>query len=171
MIQRGFRTRLVLVATTLLNAKEFTSEELAGRYRARWHAELDLRSIKQTLKMDVLRCKTPAMVRKEIWGHLLVYNLIRAAMAQAALSQGVLPRQLSLQGARQTLEAFRSQLAQVPSIRREAVIQSVLTAIASHRVGNRPNRYEPRVRKRRPKPYPLMTVPRQQARERLAKAA
>ena len=95
--------------------------------------------------MDVLRCKTPAMVRKEIWGHLLVYNLIRAAMAQAALSQGVLPRQLSLQGARQTLEAFRSQLGQVSSIRREAVIQSVLTAIAGHRVGNRPNRYEPRV--------------------------
>src|ERR687887_615854 len=96
-----------------------------------WHAELDLRSIKQTLKMDVLRCKTPAMVRKEVWGHLLVYNLLRAAMAQAALSQGVLPRQLSRQGARQTLEAFRSQLAQVSSIRREAVIQSVLTAIAS----------------------------------------
>jgi hypothetical protein len=170
VIQRGFRTRL-LVATTLLNAKEFTREELAGLYRARWHAELDLRSIKQTLKMDGLRGKTPVRVRKEIWGHLRVYNLIRAARAQAALNQGVLPRQLSLQGARQTLEAFRSQLGQGSSIRRGAVIHSVLTAIAGHRVGNRPNRYEPRVRKRRPKPYPLMTVPRQQAREQLAKAA
>jgi IS4 transposase len=77
------------VATTLLNAKEFTREELAGLYRARWHAELDLPSIKQTLKRDVLRGKTPAMVRKEIWGHRLVYNLIRAAMAQTANRVGV----------------------------------------------------------------------------------
>ena len=171
MIQRGFRTRVLVVATTLLNAQEFTREELAGLYRARWHAELDLRSIKQTLKMDVLRCKTPAMVRKEIWGHLLVYNLLRAAMVQAALSQGVSPRQLSLQGARQTLEAFRSSLGAASPAERENVIHIVLSAIARHRVGTRPDRYEPRVRKRRPKPYPLMTVPRQQARERLARAA
>ena len=171
VIQRGFRTRALVVATTLLNAQEFTREELAGLYRARWHAELDLRSIKQTLKMDVLRCKTPAMVRKEIWGHLLVYNLLRAAMVQAALSQGVSPRQLSLQGARQTLEAFRSSLGAASPAERENVIHIVLSAIARHRVGTRPDRYEPRVRKRRPKPYPLMTVPRQQARERLARAA
>lgn len=171
VIQRGFRTRVLVVATTLLNAKEFTREELAGLYRARWHAELDLRSIKQTLKMDVLRCKTPAMVRKEIWGHLLVYNLLRAAMAQAALRQGVSPRQLSLQGARQTLEAFRSPLGAASPAERENIIHIVLSAIARHRVGARPDRYEPRVRKRRPKPYPLMTVPRQQARERLARAA
>jgi hypothetical protein len=67
-------------------------------------------TVKQTMQMDVLRCKTPAMVRKEIWGHLLVYNLLRAAMAQAALQHEALPRQLSLQGARQTLEAFRNQV-------------------------------------------------------------
>ena len=70
-----------------------TKEALAGLYRARWHAELDLRSRKQTMQMDIRRCKTPAMVRKELWGHLLVYNLIRAAMAQAALGHGVVPRQ------------------------------------------------------------------------------
>lgn len=92
-------------------------------------------------------------------------------MAQAALSHGVLPRQWSVQGARQTLNAFRSQLGQGSSPQQAAVIQVVLTAIARHRVGTRPDRYEPRVRKRRPKPYPLMTVPRQQAREQLAKAA
>ena len=68
VIQPGFRTRVVLVATTLLDAHAFTKEDLAALYRARWHAELDLRSIKQTLKMDVLRCKTPAMVQKEILG-------------------------------------------------------------------------------------------------------
>ena len=82
--QRGFRTRVLLVATTWLDAQAYPKEDLAGLYRARWHAELDLRSIKQTMQMEVLRCKTPAMVRKEIWGHLLVYNLLRAAMAPAA---------------------------------------------------------------------------------------
>jgi IS4 transposase len=169
--QRGFRTRVVLVATTLLETQVYSKEDLAGLYRARWHAELDLRSIKQTMQMDVLRCKTPAMVRKEIWGHLLVYNLLRAAMAQAALAHGVGPRQGSLQGTRQTLAAFDSLVAQMPSTAREHIVHMVLSAIASHCVGTRPNRYEPRACKRRPKPYPLLRVPRQQARARLATAA
>lgn len=169
--QRGFRTRVVVLATTLLETQVYPKEDLAGLYRARWHAELDLRSIKQTMRMDVLRCKTPAMVRKEIWGHLLVYNLLRAAMAQAAMEHGVLPRQVSLQGTRQTLAAFASLLAQRPSTARESIVQIVLSAIASHRVGTRPDRYEPRACKRRPKPYPLLRVPRQQARARLATAA
>ena len=169
--QPGFRTRVVLVATTLLDAQAFAKEELAALSRARWHAELDLRSIKQTMQMDVLRCKTPAMVHKEIWAHLLMYNLIRATMAQAALHHGVLPRQVSLQGARQTLAAFGSELEQASSTRREGVLPIVLTAIASHRVGTRPDRYEPRACKRRPKPYPLLRVPRWQARARLAQAA
>jgi hypothetical protein len=121
--------------------------------------------------MDVLRCKTPEMVRKESWGHLLVYTLLRAAMAQAAPRQGMLPRQVSRQGARQTLEAFHSQVSQTSPTQREGVIQIVLSAIASHRVGTRQDRYEPRVCKRRPKPYPLMRMPRQQAPERLAQAA
>src|SRR4029453_16429183 len=141
--QRGFRTRAILVATTLLDAQVYPKEDLAGLYRARWHAELDLRSIKQTMQMDVLRCKTPAMVRKEIWGHLLVYNLLRAAMAQAALGHGVVPRQVSLQGTRQTLAAFHSLVAQMPSTARESVVHIVLSAIARHRVGTRPDRYEP----------------------------
>jgi hypothetical protein len=169
--QRGFRTRVVVVATTLLEAQVYPKDDLAGLYRARWHAELDLRSIKQTMQMDVLRCKTPAMVRKEIWGHLLVYNLLRAAMTQAALGHGVMPRQVSLQGTRQTLAAFYSLLAQMPSTARERTVEIVLRAIASHRVGTRPDRYEPRACKRRPKPYPLLRVPRQQARARLATAA
>jgi DDE family transposase len=154
-----------------LDAQVYPKEDLAGLYRARWHAELELRSIKQTMQMDVLRCKTPAMVRKEIWGHLLVYNLLRAAMAQAALGHRMVPRQVSLQGTHQTLTAFHSQLAQASPSRREGIIQIVLSAIASHRVGTRPDRYEPRACKRRPKPYPLLRVPRQQARARLVTAA
>jgi hypothetical protein len=169
--QRGFRTRVVLVATTLRDAAVFTKEELAGLYRARWYAELDLRSLKQTMQMDVLRCKTPAMVRKEIWGHLLVDNLLRATMAQAALRHGVGPRQVSLQGTRQTVAALHSLLAQATSTEQESIVSIVLWAIAPHRVGTRPDRYEPRACKRRPKPYPLLRVPRQQARARLATAA
>src|SRR4051795_8297428 len=108
-LRRGFRTRVLIVMTTLLDAGEFPHDDLATLYRARWHAELDIRSLKQTLKMDVLRCRTPEMVRKEIWAHLLVANLIRGVMAEAAREHRVLPRELSFQGARQTMEGFRSE--------------------------------------------------------------
>jgi Transposase DDE domain len=171
VVHRGFRTRVVIVMTTLLNPKKFTHDELANLYRARWHAELDLRSIKQTLKMDVLRCMTPEMVRKEIWGHLLVSNLIRGVMAEAASRQNVLPRQLSFQGARQTLEGFRGELSHSSPVAAEGLRDEALKAIASHRVGNRPDRIEPRVRKRRPKAYPLMHETREKARTRLERAA
>jgi hypothetical protein len=163
----GFRTQQLVVVSTLLDPEATPPSELAALYRARWQAELDLRSLKQGLQMDVLRGKTPAMVRKEVWAHLLVYNLIRATMAQAARQHHVLPRLLSFEGARQTLEAFRGVLGQATAADLPQVVERLLAAIASHRVGNRPDRYEPRVRKRRPKEFPVMKVPRQQARERL----
>jgi hypothetical protein len=124
--QRGFRTRVVVVATTLLEVEACTKEELAGLSRARWHAALARRSIKQPMQLDVLRCKTPAMVRKEMWGHLLVDNLLRAAMAHAARRHGVVPRQVSLQGTRQTLAALHSLLAQTTSPERESIVSIVL---------------------------------------------
>ena len=170
-MQPAFRTRVGRVATTVSDAKAFTKEERAGLSRARWHAQLELRSLKQTRQMAGRRCKTPAMVRQESWGHWLVDNLLRAAMAQAALRQGGVPRHVSLQGARQTLEAFRRALEQASSTRREGILPMVLTAMARHRVGARPDRDEPRVCKRRPKPSPLLRGPRQQARARLATAA
>jgi hypothetical protein len=132
---------------------------------------LDIRSLKQTLKMDVLRCKTPEMVRKEFWAHLLAANLIRGVMAEAARRHGVLPRGLSFQGARQTMEGFRSELSHARSADAEVLREVAWKAIASHRVGDRPDRVEPRVRKRRPKNYPLMHKPRPKLRKRLAKAA
>jgi hypothetical protein len=104
--QPGFRTKVLVVVTSLLDAEAFRREELAGLYRARWHAEIDLRSLKQTMEMDVLRCKSPAMVRKEVWGHLLVANLIRGVMAESARRHGVLARQLSFQGARRMIEGL-----------------------------------------------------------------
>ena len=164
--KRGFRTKVLVVVTTLLDPEAFPRQELAGLYRARWHAELDIRSIKQTLKMDVLRCKTPAMVRKEIWGHFLVYNLIRGVMAEAASAHGVLPRELSLQGARQTVAGFRAELARADGELAVVLRSAALRAIASHRVGDRPDRVEPRVVKRRPKAYPRMHESRQRFKKR-----
>ena len=167
----GFRTRVFVVVTSLLDAAAFPRAELAGLYRARWHAELDIRSIKQTMGMDVLRCHTPAMVRKEIWGHLLVDNLVRGVMAEAARRHEILPRDVSFQGARQALEAFRGELAHAAPTDSGRLIDAVLETIAYHRVSDRPDRVEPRVVKRRPKAYPRMQEPRQKARRRLMRAA
>jgi Transposase DDE domain len=169
--QAGFRTQQFVVVTSLLDPVASPARELAALYRARWHGELDLRSIKQTMKMDVLRCQTPAMVRKEIWGHLLAYNLVRGMMAEAARRHELAPRQLSLQGARQTLEAFRGALSRATPGAAEILIDVALRAIASHRVGDRPDRVEPRVRKRRPKAYPLMHEPRGKLKKRLLQVA
>jgi hypothetical protein len=165
--KRGFRTKEIVVVTTLLDAKEYPRDELAGLYRARWHAELDIRSIKQTLQMDVLRGKTPEIVCKEIWAHLLIYNMIRGVMAEAARQHDIPPRQISLQGARQTLDAFRFESSMATAEDDPRIRNLIHQAIAYHRVGDRPDRVEPRVIKRRPKPYPRMQVPRRIAIKRL----
>lgn len=164
--QPGFRVKILIVATTLLDADEFTKDDLAQLYRARWNAELDLRSLKQTLQMDVLRCKTPELVRKELWTHILAYNLIRTIAAQAATKHGIEPRTISFKGVVQTLEAFQPVIAlqgEHNSTFRKILYEHLLDAIANHRVADRPDRYEPRRRKRRPKPYDRLMKPRWQA--------
>jgi Transposase DDE domain len=170
--QRGFRTRLLWVATTLLDPQEATSAELAELYRARWQAELDLRSLKQTLQRDVLRCKEPALVRKEIWVHLLAYNLVRAVMAQAAQQAGCKPRDVSLAATVQLLNAFLPHLRGASTAAERARLwAALLQAVGRHRVGQRPDRVEPRRSKRRPKTFPFLMEPRSQARARLRAAA
>ena len=96
--QPGFRSKTLIIATTLLDAEEVTKSDLANLYRARWNAELDLRSLKETMQMDILRCKTPELVRKEIWTHILAYNLIRTIIAQAASKHDMKPRSISFKG-------------------------------------------------------------------------
>src|SRR4029079_9174422 len=105
--QPGFRTRIIIVVTTLLNGDEIAASDLAQLYRARWSAEIDLKSLKHTMQMDVLRCKTPEFVRKEVWTHIMAYNLIRTVIAQAAVKHGFAPRTISFKGAIQSLEAFQ----------------------------------------------------------------
>jgi hypothetical protein len=170
--QPGFRVETLIVATTLLDAEEFSKDDLATLYRARWHAELDLRSLKETLQMRVLRCKTPELVRKELWAHILAYNLIRTIIAQAASKHGLEPRSISFKGAVQTLEAFQPVIALLgegDAEFRRVLYEQVLDAIASHRVADRPDRYEPRLRKRRPKHYGFLRKPRPEAKRDLAK--
>jgi hypothetical protein len=159
------RRRTFVVVTTLLNPRAYAKADLAELYRQRWHAELDLRSLKDVLHLDVLRGQTPAMVHKELWAHLLAYNLIRATMAQAAQVHGCEPRTLSFKGALQTLRAFALPLLLCPAKQVAALVRRVWVAIADQRVGNRPHRVEPRARKRRPKPYKNLTRPRAQARK------
>ena len=133
----GFRTKHFVVVTSLLDTEKYSRDDIAAIYQARWNVELDIRSIKQTLKMDVLRCKSPELVVKEIWAHLLVYNLIRGVMAEAARQHRVLPRQISVQGARQTLEAFRSEWASTMAESRRRIRELILRAIAFHQVTRR----------------------------------
>ena len=170
--QPGFRTKTVTVVTTLLDSEEFAKSDLADLYRARWNNELDLRSIKITLQMDILRCKTPELVRKEIWTHILAYNLIRTIMAQAATKHGIEPRSISFKGTLQTLEAFQPLIAfqgQRGSSFRMNLYQHLLDAIAVHRVADRPDRFEPRLRKRRHKKYFFLMKPRYETKRDMLK--
>jgi Transposase DDE domain len=147
------------VITTILDAL-IDAGQIGGLYERRWDGEVDIRSIKSTMKMDILRCKTPEMVRKEIWAHLLAYNLLRTVMAVAAAENGIEPRQVSFKGAKQAVTAFAPKIEAARSEQRAALIDAMLTAIAYHRVRNRPGRWEPRARKRRPKPGVRLMQPR-----------
>lgn len=163
----GFRVCVLVVVTTLLDAQEMPREDVAHLYRMRWYAELDLRSLKQTLQMDILRCQSPEMVRKEVWAHLLAYNLLCGLMMKAALEAGLLPLQVSFKGTLQLVQAFAAVLWTAEVEELAEIMRRLREAIREHRVGDRPNRCEPRRRKRRPKHYPLLNESRQQARDRL----
>jgi hypothetical protein len=167
----GFRVNELVLVTTLLDGGAYTKQEVADLFLRRWGIELDFRSIKCSLNMDVLRCKTPEMVRKEIWMHMLAYNLIRGVMATAAEAHGQEPRHVSFKGALQTMTAFQDALRRATSVERGHLIAEMLKAIAHHRVSDRPGRVEPRANKRRPKPTRFLMEPRWEARNRLLQPA
>jgi hypothetical protein len=170
--QPGFRTRSVVVVTTLLDPEQVSREDLASLYRARWNNELDLRSLKSTMQMGELRCKTPEAVRKEVWAHVLAYNLIRTVMAQAAARHEIPPRSISFKGAMQTLEAFRPLLELGPArdaAGRRGLYDELLGAIATNRVADRPDRFEPRLKKRRKDYCGWLTKPRAELKRQMAK--
>jgi hypothetical protein len=148
-----------VLVTTMHDARAVSKRELAALYARRWHIELDIRNIKTTLGMEVLRCLTPTMVEKELWVCLLAYNLIRLLMAQAAHTAGVYPRELSFKHTVQMWSTWPS----------NAEPAELFRLIAQRPTGNRSGRSEPRVRKRRPKSFPWLKVPRSVARRKIRK--
>ena len=153
------RVQQFKVVTTIL-AMSIDGEQIGALYDRRWDGEVDIRSIKSTMQMDILRCKTPDMVHKEIWTHLLAYNLLRTVMAVAANENDIEPRKVSFKGAKQALTAFAPKIEAARPEDRGRLIDEMLKTIAYHRVGDRPGRWEPRARKRRPKPATRLTQPR-----------
>ena len=165
----GCRVKTLVVVTTVTDPEQFSRDDIAELYRQRWQAELDLRSIKAVMHMDVLRCETPDMVRKEIGMHLLAYNLLRSVMCAAAEEHEVRVRELSFKGTEQLLEAFYLLLVCAPVEHLEALCTMLLKATTQHRVGNRPDRYEPRKRKRAAKPYARLKGSREEERKLCAR--
>jgi putative transposase len=161
----GFRPEELILATTLTEAAAYAYEDIADLYHQRWLAELDIRAIKSSLRMEHLRCRTPAMMEKELWVHFLAYNLVRKVSAQAALTQGIRPREVSFTGTRDAVAAFWSQLTVAgTAAERLRHGRAVLQTLGTEKVGQRPDRYEPRLVKRRAKPYKLLQKPRAEAR-------
>ena len=154
----GFRSREIIVVTDLLDDIEYSKDDLAALFRRRWQAELNLRSLKTIMQMEHLRCKAPHRVRNELRAHLLAYNLIRQVMCEAAIHGEVLPWQISFKGTLQTCNEFLPLLRAL--VDADQLCDILFTCCLQHVVGNRPDRYEPRVVKRRAKPYKLMTKPR-----------
>lgn len=164
-VRAGGRTLI----TTLTDARDVVKQALAELYAMRWHVELDLRAIKTVMQMDILRCKTPTMVEKEIAVHLLAYNLVRAVMARAACMNNLLPRQLSFKTALQLLNAFEMILRHGSPQSLAIRHTELLTGLGRRRLPHRPHRVEPRAVKRRPKQHWLLTKPRHALRARLLK--
>jgi len=157
----GFRTKTLTIATTLLDATAYPAETLADLYRRRWSIELFLRDIKITMGMDVLRCKSPALIHKEFTMHLIAYNLVRALMLESAQHHGKDLSRLSLAGAVAAVRQWAPSFMPLRShLQRRIQLDTLLRCLANDTVPRRPNRVEPRARKRRPKNYQVLNQPR-----------
>ncbi len=169
VVEPGKRTEAITVITTLTDADQYSKEQIAELYGFRWNSELDIRSIKDSLNLGHVRCKSPEMVRRELWTTLLAYNLIRTTAAAAALLHGKQPRQISFTGTCQYVLAswMLLSLGQIPPSRLNDHCRLLLEQIAACEVANRPGRLEPRVLKRRRHGYKLMTKPRKQLQQEL----
>jgi hypothetical protein len=160
--QKGFRTQVVTLVTTLRDPQGYSKAALAQLYGGRWTVESDLRHLKTTMQMEYLPVKTPSMVRKEFAVHLLAYHLIRTLMWEAGMHHAVRPLTLSFQAARPHLFPFAPVLAPVAHAHQESLYATLLHVVSRAHVPLRPGRVEPRARKRRPKPYKWLQQPRKQ---------
>lgn len=163
----GFRTSRITIVTTLLDPQAFPKQVFVDLYRRRWMAELYLRDIKTTMGMDVLRCKSPDMIHKELAMYVIAYNLIRALMLDAAMFRGLSVDRISFKGTIDTVRQWAPVMAR-PDLSpndRIRMTERLLDCLARDPLPNRPNRTEPRARKRRPKNYQLLNQPRHLFRE------
>jgi hypothetical protein len=165
--QRGFRVQHYTIATTLLDALIYSKAAVSLLYKNRWDVEGLIRSLKTYMHMEMLSCRTPAMVHKEIWTYLLGYNLTRKVMAQAALRHGYQPWEISFSQTMHSLAEYRYTLAKATPAQAQQIAEELLLGITKVRVGHRPDRVEPRCVKRRPKPYGYLTKPREEARQEI----
>jgi len=163
--QTGFRSQEISLVTTLLDSNVYPAEELAELYLKRWRIELWFDDIKTSMQMDVLRCKSPEMIEKELLMHMIAYNLIRGLMQDAAMIHHQPWEQLSFKGTVDRLKQWIWPIMITTSkAKRDEMIARLLASIAKDKVPQRPGRYEPRTRKRRPKAFPVMVKPRTQLR-------
>jgi putative transposase len=163
----GRRTRRLIVATTLLDREQYSQAAVVDLYAQRWQVELDIRSLKTHLSLGELRCQSPEMIAKEIWGGLLAYNLVRKVGCQVAWQQQLCPRRISFTAVRQALCAGLQQRVLASPGERQREGRALLLRLGQERVGERPGRVEPRAVKRGAKSYPRLRQPRRQARARL----
>lgn len=163
----GFRTQGFYIITTLLDAKQYPVKQLAELYFKRWDVELFFRDIKTTMGMDILRCQTPEMIRKEILMHFIAYNCIRRLMYEAAEEADIEVRRVSFKGSLQALRNWEPRLnqAKLSNAERFRQISDLYEAMTNTPIRQRPGRSEPRCLKRRPKPYQLLTAPRHEMKE------
>jgi hypothetical protein len=162
--REGGKEKAIVVSS--ITDPKIPKQEISALYWSRWNCELDMRAVKCSMQMDVLRAKTPEMIGKEIWCHILAYNLLRGVMVESAKRHDLMPRQLSVKGAMQTIESFTAPMMAIDG--NEAIYSALLKTVSAHRVGNRPGRLEPRKRKRRPAWRDYMMVPRHKCPRRLA---
>jgi putative transposase len=165
----GYRVDEVVVATTLLDAEAYEADDIMELYSERWQVELDIRTLKVTLGMSELRCQSPFMVEREIWTHILAYNLIRKVAAQVAEQKKVSPRSISFKATKQAVLAGWQQATQLQGPDYVRLETMMLKILRKQKVGHRPGRCEPRAIKARPKPHKLLTEPREEARDKLLK--
>jgi hypothetical protein len=164
----GFRTETIILASTLLDRVLYSDQALAELYLRRWRVELFMRDIKVTMGLDILRCQSPELIEPEIWMQAIDHNLVRAIMFDASLSEGLSLDRLSFKGTVDTLRNWAPLFLAVCPRKHKSHRAALLDLLADDRLPCRPNRFEPRARKRRPKQYPLLTEPRRRLRRQIA---
>jgi hypothetical protein len=168
VVVHGYRTETIILATTLLDTALYSDDALAELYLRRWRVELFMRDIKVTMGLDILRCQSPELIEREIWMQAIGYNLVRAFMLEVSMIRGLALVRLSFKGTIDTLRNWAPLFVAVCARKRKSHRAALLDLLADDKLPYRPNRFEPRVRKRRPKQYPLLTQPRLRLRRQIA---